>query len=67
MEFQLKYDKIDTENKSIRFPVRLIDQIENVIADTNGQISFSGFVIQACEFALENMKETGKRDTHNHN
>ena len=55
MSFQLKHDKVDTENKSIRFPVDLIDRIENVIAKTNGKVSFSGFVIQACEYALEHL------------
>lgn len=60
MSFQLKHDKIDTENKSIRFPVDLIDRIENAIARTNGQVSFSGFVIQACEYALDNMHENNK-------
>lgn len=57
MSFQLKHDKIDTENKSIRFPVYLIDKIEDAIAKTNGQVSFTGFVIQACEYALENMNK----------
>ncbi|MBE5844891.1 MAG: hypothetical protein E7302_12115 [Butyrivibrio sp.] len=60
MVFQLKHDKIDTENKSVRFPVDLIDRIENAIAQTNGQVSFSGFVIQACEYALDNMHESDK-------
>ncbi len=60
MVFQLKHDKIDTENKSVRFPVDLIDRIENAIAQTNGQVSFSGFVIQACEYALDNMHESAK-------
>ncbi len=60
MAFQLKLDKIDTENKSIRFPVDLIDRIENAIAKANGQVSFSGFVIQACEYALDNMPERDK-------
>lgn len=57
MSFQLKHDKVDTENKSIRFPVALIDRIEDVIAQTNGQVSFTGFVIQACEYALENINK----------
>ena len=55
MKFTLKYDKIDTENKSIRFPVDLINRIETVLAQADGQVSFSGFVIQACEFALDNL------------
>lgn len=60
MSFQLKHDKVNTENKSIRFPITLIDRIENVIAKTNGQVSFTGFVIQACEYALENMNREDK-------
>jgi hypothetical protein len=55
MSFQLKHDKVDTENKSIRFPVVLVDRIEDVIAKTDGQVSFTGFVIQACEYALDNI------------
>lgn len=63
MSFQLKHDKIDTENKSIRFPVALIDRIEDVIAKTNGQVSFTGFVIQACEYALNNMEKDNKNES----
>ena len=48
--FQIKSDKKETENKTIRFPVTLIDQIDKVIQENN--VSFSGFVIQACEYAL---------------
>lgn len=54
MAFQLKPDKRETENKTIRFPVPLIKKIDDVISNQN--VSFSGFVIQACEYALENMK-----------
>ncbi|SFQ04787.1 hypothetical protein SAMN04487928_11662 [Butyrivibrio proteoclasticus] len=57
MSFQLKHDKIDTENKSIRFPVELINRIEDAITTAGGQVSFSGFVIQACEYALDNMNK----------
>lgn len=55
MAFQLKSDRKETENKTVRFPVRLIEQIEKAIVGKD--VSFSGFVIQACEFALENMEE----------
>ena len=51
--FQIKPDKKETENKTIRFPVALIEQIDKVIQDNN--VSFSGFVIQACEYALKHM------------
>ena len=60
MAFQLKLNKKQTENKTIRFPVPLIEEIENVIKNQN--VTVSRFVIQACEFALENMEDK-KEDT----
>lgn len=54
MAFQLKANKKETENKTIRFPLPLIEQIEEVLK--NQEVTFSGFVIQACEYALENME-----------
>ncbi len=54
MSFQIKSDRKETENKTIRFPVTLISQIEEAIQKHD--VSFSGFVIQACEYALENME-----------
>lgn len=51
--FQIKPDKKETENKTIRFPVPLIERIEDVIKLND--VTFSGFVLQACEYALENM------------
>ena len=53
MTFQIKPNKKESENKTIRFPLSLIEQIDNAIKDVD--ISFSSFVIQACEYALENM------------
>lgn len=55
MAFQLKPNKKQTENKTIRFPIPLIEEIENAIQ--NQDVTFSRFVIQACEFALENMED----------
>lgn len=55
MAFQIKPDRRETENKTIRFPLALINQIENAIAGND--VTFSGFVIQACEYALENMED----------
>lgn len=55
MTFQLKPDRQETENKTIRFPIPLINQIEKAIQNQN--VSFSGFVIQACEYALEHMTQ----------
>lgn len=53
MAFQLKTNRKETENKTIRLPVQLIEQIDQVIG--NQDVTFSSFVIQACEYALENM------------
>ncbi len=57
MAFQIKSDKKETENKTIRFPVKLIHNIEKAIENKN--TSFSGFVIQACEYALANLSDEG--------
>lgn len=51
--FQLKQDKKESENKTIRFPAKLVKSIEDAIL--NQGVSFSSFVIQACEYALNNM------------
>lgn len=56
MAFKLKSDRKETENKTIRFPLALIKKIEAAIE--NEDVSFSGFVIQACDYALEEMNTT---------
>ena len=55
-----KYRKKESENKTIRFPLPLIKQIEKALEGT--ELTFSRFVIQACEYALANMdtEETKK-------
>lgn len=53
MTFQLKANRKETENKTIRFPLPLIEKIDKAIK--NQDVTFSGFVIQACEYALDNM------------
>ena len=50
----LKPNKKETENKTIRFPISLVNEIEKAIV--NQDVTFSRFVIQACEYALENME-----------
>ena len=57
--FQIKPDRKETENKSIRFPVELIEKIEKTIAGKN--VTFTGFVIQACEYALKNIEVKEKK------
>lgn len=58
MAFQIKPDRKETENKTIRFPVSLIGEIEEAIK--NHDTTFSGFVIQACTYALDNMETKDK-------
>ncbi len=61
MAFRLKDDRKETENKTIRFPLPLIERIEEKLVNTN--VTFSRFVIQACEYALNEMD---KEDKNNH-
>lgn len=58
MSFQIKPNRKETENKTIRFPIPLIERIENAIQ--NKDVTFSRFVIQACEYALNNLEDTQK-------
>lgn len=50
----------ESENKTIRFPVALIEQIEKAIQ--NQDVTFSSFVIQACEYALQDMENLKNND-----
>lgn len=59
MAFQIKPDRKETENKTVRFPLPLIKRIENAISGND--VTFSGFVIQACEYALDNMDKTDEK------
>lgn len=58
MAFQIKPNRKETENKTIRFPIPLIENIEKAIQGQN--VTFSRFVIQACEYALNNLEDTQK-------
>lgn len=58
MAFQIKPYKKETENKTIRFPIQLIENIEKAIK--NKDVTFSRFVIQACEYALNNIEDKKK-------
>lgn len=54
MTFQIRPNKKESENKTIRFPLELINQINKAIEGND--VSFSNFVIQACQYALDNME-----------
>lgn len=56
MAFKIQPNKKESENKTIRFPVPLIERINQALIGTDA--TFSSFVIQACEFALDNMVDS---------
>ncbi len=49
--------KKPSENKTIRFPLDLINEIEEAIVGKG--VTFSAFVIQACRYALKNLDKDG--------
>ena len=63
MAFRLNSDRKETENKTIRFPLPLIEEIEKFIEMKD--CTFSGFVIQACRYALDNAEETEENKKNN--
>ena len=60
MTFKLKSDKKESENKTIRFPTDVINDIESAIVCK--EVSFSSFVIQACRYCLNEMVEDETQD-----
>lgn len=61
MPFKIQPSKKESENKTIRFPLPLIERINQALTGTD--VSFSSFVIQACEFALDNMVDSEADNT----
>lgn len=59
MSFTIKPNRKESENKTIRFPLELVDRVNNAIAGKD--VSFSSFVIQAIEYALDNMEKEQKK------
>ena len=56
MTFQLKPNRKETENKTIRFSLTLIERIDKVLE--NQDVTFSSFVLQAYEYALDNIESS---------
>ena len=63
MAFNLNVERKESINKCVRFPIPLINKIEGVLKDYD--ISFSQFVIQACEYALNNLNREEKEKVSN--
>jgi len=55
MAFKIRKDRKETVNKTVRFPLELVEKIEHAIKGED--VTFSTFVIQACEYALDNMED----------
>ena len=53
-----KISKKETDNKTIRFSTDLVARIESAIVGED--ITFSRFVILACEYALKSIEEDKK-------
>ena len=63
MAFNLNVERKESINKCVRFPIPLMNKIENGLKDYD--ISFSKFVIQACEYALEELETDEKNKVKN--
>lgn len=61
MAFQIQPNKKESENRTIRFPLPLIERINQALIGT--EVSFSSFVIQASEFALDNLEDSEHENT----
>ncbi|MCR5737369.1 MAG: hypothetical protein K6G64_06950 [Eubacterium sp.] len=59
MAIQIRSDKKETENKTIRFPVELLKRIDVIMQEK--EVSFSGFVIQSCEYVLDELDQEKAR------
>lgn len=55
MSIQIKSDRKETENKTIRFPVDMLARIDAIMVEHD--VSFSGFVLQACEYVLDELEK----------
>ena len=55
LTFKIHPNRKETENKIIWFPLRFINKIENTIEGE--EVTFSSFVIRACEYALNHMND----------
>ena len=63
MAFNLNVERKESINKCVRFPIPLMNKIEGVLKDYD--ISFSQFVIQACEYALNDLNREEKEKVSN--
>lgn len=60
MAFNLNIERKESINKCVRFPVDVINRIDKIT--TENDVSFSKFVIQACEYALKDIEDQQKKE-----
>lgn len=53
--FKVKHTE-DTSNRTFRFPKSLLDKMSAIAQSEN--VSLNSFVIQCCEYAIENFQES---------
>lgn len=53
--FKLKKEAVEYENKSVRLPVDLIQEVQALANENN--MSFNKVIIQCIEYALEHQEE----------
>ncbi len=51
----------ETANRTFRFPKSLLDKM-SVVAQ-NEKVSLNSFVIQCCEYAMENFEQSNNKET----
>ncbi len=54
MKFKIEEQKQETTNKCIRFPKKLINEMNKA---KGNKITFFKFVIEACTYALDNLEK----------
>lgn len=52
--FKIKHNE-ETVNKTLRFQKSLLDKMSRIAQNEN--ISLNSFIIQCCEYAMENMEQ----------
>ncbi len=61
-DFTFEKSKESNVPKTVRFPESLYNDIDKIIQEANKnkkkkEYSFNGFVVSACQYAMENMKK----------
>lgn len=52
----------ETANRTLRFPKQLLDKMSAIAQQEN--VSLNNFVIQCCEYALNNIQQTDSEKSH---